>query len=114
MAGSTRIMAFAAIATRGVDYETTVPIIPPPWAEARAQQPSLLSPKAVHCIAAQCNRVVKADPPPKCFACDDRPLCAVHVVNCAQNVGGIRGRMCLLWTTRELGRMHLLRRMPRQ
>ena len=28
--GSTRIIAFAAIATRRVDYETTVPIIPPP------------------------------------------------------------------------------------
>ena len=27
--GSTRIIAFAAIATRRVDYETTVPIIPP-------------------------------------------------------------------------------------
>ena len=35
--GSTRIIAFAAIATRRVDYETTVPIIPPPWAEAPAQ-----------------------------------------------------------------------------
>ena len=32
-AGSTRIIAFAAIATRCVDYETTLPIIPPPWAK---------------------------------------------------------------------------------
>ena len=39
-AGSTRIIAFVAIATRRVDYETTVLIIPPPWAEAPAQQPS--------------------------------------------------------------------------
>ena len=76
---STRIIAFAAIATRRVDYETTVPIIPPPWAEAPAQQLSPRSPKALHCTAAQCNRVVKADPPAKCFACDERPLCAVHV-----------------------------------
>ena len=77
--GSTRIIAFAAIATGRVDCETTVPIIPPPWAEAPAQQPSPPSPKAVHCTAAQCNRVVKADPPAKCFACDERPLCAIHV-----------------------------------
>ena len=66
--GSTRIIAFAAIATRRVDYETTVPIIPPPWAKAPAQQPSPPSPKVVHCTAMQCNRVVKADPPAKCFA----------------------------------------------
>ena len=77
--GSTRIIAFAAIATRRVDYETTVPIIPPPWTEAPAQQPSPSSPKVVHCTATQCNRVVKADPPAKCFACDERPLCALHV-----------------------------------
>ena len=77
--GSTRIIAFAAIATRRVDYETTVPIIPPPWAEAPAQQPSPPSPKAVHCTAAQCNHVVKADPPAKCFACDECPLSALHV-----------------------------------
>ena len=77
--GSTCIIALAAIATRRVDYETTVPIIPPPWAEAPAQQPSPPSPKVVHCTAAQCNCVVKADPPAKCFACDERPLCAVHV-----------------------------------
>ena len=49
--GSTRIIAFAAIATRRVDYKTTVPIIPPPWAEAPAQQPSPSS-KAVHCTTA--------------------------------------------------------------
>ena len=54
--GSTRIIAFAAIATRRVDYETTAPIIPPPEAEAAAQQPSPPSPQAVHCTAAQCNR----------------------------------------------------------
>ena len=48
---STCIIAFAPIATRRVDYETTVPIIPPPWAEAPAQQPSPPSPKVVHCIA---------------------------------------------------------------
>ena len=77
--GSTRIIAFAAIATRCVDYETTVPILPPTWAEAPAQQPSPLSPKVVHCAAAQCSRRVKANPPLKCFACDERPLCAVHV-----------------------------------
>ena len=77
--GSTRIIAFAAIATRRVEYETTVPIIPPPWAEAPAQQPSPPSPKVVHYTAAQCNRVVKADPPTKCFAYDERPLCALHV-----------------------------------
>ena len=77
--GSTRIIAFAAIATRRVDYETTVPIIPPPWAEAPTQQPSPPSPTAVQCTAAQCNRVVKADPPAKCFACDERLLCAIHV-----------------------------------
>ena len=78
-AGSTRIIAFAAIATRCVDYETTVPINPPPYAEAPAQQPLPPSPKAVQCAAAQCNRVVKADPPPKCFSCKNRPLCAVHL-----------------------------------
>ena len=76
---STRIIALVAIATRRVDYETTVPIIPPPWAEAPAQQPSPPSPKVVHCTAAQCNRVVKADPATKRFACDERPLCALHV-----------------------------------
>ena len=37
---STRIIAFAAIALRRIDYETTMPIIPPPWAEAPAQRPS--------------------------------------------------------------------------
>ena len=84
-ARSTRIIAFAAIATRRVDYETTVPIILIHWADAPAQQPLAqqpsppLSPKAVHCTAAQSNRVVRADPPPKCFACDDSPLCALHV-----------------------------------
>ena len=36
--GSTRIIAFAAIATHRVDYETPMPIIPPPWAEAPAQK----------------------------------------------------------------------------
>ena len=77
-AGSTSIIAFAAIATRHVD-KTTVPIILPPWAEAPAQETSPPSPKVVHCTASQCNRVVKAAPPPKCFACDERPLCAVHV-----------------------------------
>ena len=51
--GSTRIIAFAAIATRRVDYETTMPITPPPWAKAPAQQPSPPSPKAVHCTSAQ-------------------------------------------------------------
>ena len=56
-----------------------MPIIPPPWAEAPTQQLSPPSPKVVHCTAAQCNRVVKADPPAKCFACDERPLCALHV-----------------------------------
>ena len=35
-ARSTRIIAFAAIATRRIDYEPTVPSIPPPWAEAPA------------------------------------------------------------------------------
>ena len=77
--GSTRIIAFAAIATRRDDYETTVPIIPPPWAEAPAPQPSPPSPKVVHCTTAQCNRVVKPDPPAMCFTCDERALCAVHV-----------------------------------
>ena len=52
-AGSTRISAFAAIATRRVDYDRTVPIILPPWAEAPAEQPSLASPKAVHCTTTQ-------------------------------------------------------------
>ena len=56
-----------------------MPIIPPPWAEAPGQQASPPSPKAMHCTAAQCNRMVKADPPSKCFACDKRPLCDVHV-----------------------------------
>ena len=51
-AGSTRIIAFAAIATRRVSYETTLPIVPPSWAEAPAQQSSPPSPKAVHCTAA--------------------------------------------------------------
>ena len=77
--GSTRIITFAAIATRRVDYETTVPIIPPALAEAPATQPWPASPKAVHYSAAQCNRVVKADPPARCFACNERPFCAVHV-----------------------------------
>ena len=77
--GSTRIIAFAAIATRRVDYKTTVPIIPPPSAEAPTQQPSRPSPKVMHCRTTQCNRVVNADPPAKCFACDERPLCALHV-----------------------------------
>ena len=89
--GSTRIIAFTAIAKRRVDYETAVPIITPPWAEAPAQQLSPPSPKAVRCTAAQCNRVVKADPPAKCFACDERPLCAVHVgqlcVDCQRDSG---------------------------
>ena len=35
---STCIIALAAIATRRVNYETTVPIIPPPWTKAPAQQ----------------------------------------------------------------------------
>ena len=78
-AGSTGIIAFAAIATCRVDYKTTMPIIPPPRAQAPAQQPSPPSPMAVHRTAAQCNRVVNADPPAKCFVCDERPLCAVHV-----------------------------------
>ena len=52
--------------------------MPPPWAEAPAQQPSPPSPKIVNCTAAQCNRVVKADPPAQCFACDERPLCALN------------------------------------
>ena len=77
--GSTRIIASAAIATRRVDYETTVPIIPPPRAEAPAQQRLPPSPKVPHCTAAQCNRVVKADPPAKCFACAECPLCALRV-----------------------------------
>ena len=77
--GSTGIIAFAAIATCRVNYETTGPIIPPPWAEAPAQQPSPPSPKVVHCKEAQCNRVVKADPPANRFACDERPFCALHV-----------------------------------
>ena len=50
--GSTGITAFTAIATRCVDYETSVPIIPPPWAKAPAQQPSPPCPKVVHCTAA--------------------------------------------------------------
>ena len=78
-AGSTRIIAIAAIATRRIDYNTIVLIIPPPLSEAPAQQPLPPSPKPVHCTAPQCNRVVKADPPAKCFACDNRPLPAVHV-----------------------------------
>ena len=73
-----RIIVFGATATRRVNYETTVPIIPPPWVEAPAQQPSPPSPKAAHCKGAPCNRVVKADLPAKSFACDERPLCAVH------------------------------------
>ena len=56
-AGSTRIIAFAAIATRRVDYETTVPITRPPWAAAHARQPSPPYPKAVHYRAAHCNRL---------------------------------------------------------
>ena len=43
--GSTCIIAFAAIATPRGDCGTTVPIIPPPWAQAPAQQPSPPSPK---------------------------------------------------------------------
>ena len=50
-ARSTRIIAFAVIAIRRVDYETTLPVIPPPWAEAPAQQPSPPSPKAEHCTS---------------------------------------------------------------
>ena len=46
-AGSTRIIAFAAIATRRVDYEKTAPIIPPHWAKAPVQHPSPPSPKTV-------------------------------------------------------------------
>ena len=45
--GSTRILAFAAIATRRVDYETIVPIIPPPWAE--------LSPRATTVATVPCD-----------------------------------------------------------
>ena len=90
-AGSTRIIVFAARATGRVNYETTVPIIPPPWVEAPAPQLSPPSPKAVHCTGAQYNRMVQADPPAKCFACDERPLCAVHVgqlcADCHRNSG---------------------------
>ena len=35
-AGSTRVITFAAIATRRVDYETTVPVIPPSGQKALA------------------------------------------------------------------------------
>ena len=79
LAKSTCVIAFAAITRRLVDYETTLPIIPPPWVEAPAQQPSPPSPKAVPGIAARCHRLGKADLPPKCFACNDSPLCAIHV-----------------------------------
>ena len=64
-AGSTSISAFAAIATRCIDYQTELPIIPPPWDQAPARQPSPPSQKAVHYTAAQCNLVVKANPPLK-------------------------------------------------
>ena len=109
---STRIIAFAAITTRRVDYDTAMPIILPPWAEAPAQQLSPPSSKAVHSTATQCNRVVKADPPLKCAT---TVLFVLHMrVNCAQTGSGIRGRMGLLWTTHQLGRMRLLTRMRRE
>ena len=38
--GSTRNITSAAIATRRIDYKTTVPLIPPPRVEIPAQQPS--------------------------------------------------------------------------
>ena len=66
-AGSTPVIAFAAIATRRVHYETTVPIIPPPWADAPAQQPSPPTPKRVHCTVAQGDRMMKTNPPPEVF-----------------------------------------------
>ena len=68
-----------------------MPIIPPPSAKAPAQQPSPPSPMVVRYTATQCNRVVKADPPERCFACDERPLCALHVgqlcEDCQQDSG---------------------------
>ena len=56
-ARSNCIIAFAAIATRRVDYAMTVPIILPHWAEAPAQQPLPPSLKAVHCTVVRCNRL---------------------------------------------------------
>ena len=54
--GSIDIITFAGIVTRRVDYETTVPIIPPPWANSPAQPPSSPRlPKSCHCTTAQCN-----------------------------------------------------------
>ena len=78
-AGSTCIIAFAAIATRRVDYKTTVPIILPPWVGAATQPPLPLLPKAVRCPAARRKCLVKAAPLQKCFACDNSCPCAVHV-----------------------------------
>ena len=64
---STCIIAFAAIATRRVDYKTTVPIIPPPCVEAPAQQPLPPSPKAVYCPAARHKCLVRPPPAAEVF-----------------------------------------------
>ena len=93
--GSTRIIAFAAIATRRVDYATTVPIVPPPCAEAPPQQPLPPSPKVLHCTAAQCNRVVKADPPAKCSPVPNVPFVLYMSGNSVKTISGILG--ILLW-----------------
>ena len=95
-AWSTGIIAVAAIATRRVDYEMVVPIIPPPLVEAPVQHPSPPSPKAVHHTASRCNRQVKADPPLNYFACDNSPLCALHVCQLCVDCQRILGRMRLL------------------
>ena len=79
-AASTRIIAFAVIAVCRVNYETTVPIASPPWMKAPVQEPPQSPsplPTAIHCTTAYCNCLVRAEPPPKCFACDDRLLCVV-------------------------------------
>ena len=93
--GSTRIIALAALATHRVDYETTVPIIPPPWAEAPAQQPSPPSPKVVHCTAAQCNRVVKPTRQRSISAVTNVLFVLYMSGNSVKTVSGIPG--ILLW-----------------
>ena len=71
-AGPTRSIAYSCIATYSVDYEITVPVILPPCADAPRRRPSPPRfPKAVHCTAAEWNSLVRADPPSKCFTCDN-------------------------------------------
>ena len=82
-AGSTSIIAFAAIATRRADYETIVPIIPPPWAEAPAQQPSPLSPCTLREPAVRIgdSRYRESHNFLLCFACNLVPSCAFFVLS---------------------------------